>query len=153
MNKRSPVTGGSRWYSWVVVVFPVGYKGSGIPVLKYFILYPVIRICGLPLSKYLSFTSLVNSACLNIVDVVVSDTIPCTGLLGPIFLNCLGDVFNIRNHVFGILIDVGCVPGPVTLLMFPYIEAGIYLGYVYLEMISNIPGFNEGFKCGLLILG
>ena len=53
-------------------VFPLVYEGSGIPVLKGFMVSPVIRIYGLTLSKYIYFTSLVNSGWLNIVDVVVA---------------------------------------------------------------------------------
>ena len=53
-------------------MFPVGSEGSGIPVFKGFIVAPVIRICGFPLSKYLSFTSFGNEEYLNIVVVVVA---------------------------------------------------------------------------------
>ena len=57
-------------------------KGSGIPVLKDFMISPVIRKCGLTLSKYVSFTSLGNASWLNIVNVVVADPmIPVLGCL------------------------------------------------------------------------
>ena len=48
VNGRSPVTEGSRWYSWVIMVVPLGYEGSRIPVLKVFMLSTFIRISGLP---------------------------------------------------------------------------------------------------------
>ena len=54
------------------MVVPLGSEGSVIPVLKGFMVSPVIRIYGLTLSKYIYFTSLVNSGWLNIVDVVVA---------------------------------------------------------------------------------
>ena len=72
VNIRYPVTGLSIWYYWVTMVFPVGYEGSGIPVLKGFMVALVYRIYGLPLSKYPSLTSLGNAAWLNIVDLVVA---------------------------------------------------------------------------------
>ena len=82
MNRWSPVTKGPKWYFWVNMVFTLGYQGSGIPVLKGFMVSQVIRICGLPLSKYISFTLSVNVAWLNIVDVVVSDPVlPVLGCL------------------------------------------------------------------------
>ena len=61
VNIWSPVNGGSRWYSWVVMIVPLGSEGSGILVLKFFMVALDIKNCGLPLSKYISFTSLVNS--------------------------------------------------------------------------------------------
>ena len=57
------------------MVVPLVYDGSGNPVLKGLMVSPFIRICGLPLSKYLYFTSLGNVEWLNIVDVVVADSI------------------------------------------------------------------------------
>ena len=82
VNIQSLVNGGSRWYSWVIMAFPLGSEGSRIPLLKGFMLDPVIRICGLPLSKYLYLTSLGNSAWLNLVDVVVAAPIlPVLGWL------------------------------------------------------------------------
>ena len=82
VNRQYPVTGGSIWYSWVIVVVPLGSKGSDIPVLKFFMVISVISICGLPLSKYIAFTLLVNEGWFNLVDVV---------LAAPIFpiLGCL----------------------------------------------------------------
>ena len=72
VNRKSPVTGGSICHSGVIMVLTLGYEGSGIPVLKCFILAPVIRICGFPLYKYPYFKSLGNASWLNIVDLVVS---------------------------------------------------------------------------------
>ena len=64
------------------MVVPLGSEGSGISVWKGFMVAPVIIICGLPLSKYLSFISLVNSVWLNIVNTVVSAPIlPVLGYL------------------------------------------------------------------------
>ena len=86
VNRRSPVIGGYIWYYWVLVVVTLGYKGPGVPELKYFMVDPVIRICGLYLSKYRSFTSLGNVEWLNIVDVVVSYPIlPVLGFWSCIF--------------------------------------------------------------------
>ena len=68
------------------MVVPLGSEGSGITVLKGFMVTPVIRICGFPLSKYVSFILLVNAAWLNIVDVVVDD--PVLHVMG-----CLVDYF------------------------------------------------------------
>ena len=55
-------------------------QGSSIPVLKGFMVSPVIMICGLPLSTYLYFTSLGDAAWLNIVNVVVAS--PMLTVLG-----------------------------------------------------------------------
>ena len=76
VNRHSPVTAGSILYSWVVMVVPLRYEGSGIPLLKCFMVAPFIIIYVLPLSKYLPFTSLVNASWLNIVDVIVATPIP-----------------------------------------------------------------------------
>ena len=82
VNKRYPLTGGSIWYSWVIMVVPLRYKGSDIPVLKGLIVSSVIRVFGSPLSKYLFFTLLGNEAWFNIVDVVVAAPIfPVLGCL------------------------------------------------------------------------
>ena len=68
------------------MVFPVEYEGSRIKVLKGFIVAPFIRICGLPLSKYLSFTSLGNASWLNIaVGVSANPIIPVLGWLDVYF--------------------------------------------------------------------
>ena len=64
------------------MVVPIGYKGLGILVLNSFMVAPVIRICGLSLSKYISFALLGNAAWLDIVDVVVASPIlPVLGFL------------------------------------------------------------------------
>ena len=82
VNRRSPITGGYIWYSWVIMVVPLGSEGSDIPLLKGVLLASVIRICGLTLFKYLSIRYLVNSAWLNIFDVVVASPIlPTPGCL------------------------------------------------------------------------
>ena len=87
VNIYYPVTGGPRLYSWFIIVFPPGSEGSGIPVLKGFMVVPVIRICGLHLYKYLSFTLLVNAAWLDKVYVVVAaPIIPAMGCLVVYFL-------------------------------------------------------------------
>ena len=53
-----------------------------IPILKGFMVSPVIRIYGLPLYKYISFILLVNAACLNIVNLVVAaPMLPVLGFL------------------------------------------------------------------------
>ena len=75
VNIRSLVTGGSIWYSWFIMVYPVVSAGSEILVLKGFIVAPVISICGFPLYKCLLFTSLVNATWLNMVDGVLADPI------------------------------------------------------------------------------
>ena len=68
------------------MVVPLGYELSGITLLKGFIVALVIRICGLPLSKYTPFTSLCNAALLNIVDAVVAaPIIPVLGCLAVYF--------------------------------------------------------------------
>ena len=54
------------------MVVQLGSKCSGIPVLKVFMVAPVIMVCELNFSKYLSFTSLVNTAWLKIVDIVLA---------------------------------------------------------------------------------
>ena len=50
-------------------------EGSGVPVLKVFVVASVIRTCGLLLSRYISFAYLGKSNWLNIVDVIVAATI------------------------------------------------------------------------------
>ena len=74
----------------------------------------VIGICELPLSQYLSFTSLVNALWLNIVNVVVADPIiPVLVFLVVCFFNAL-EMSSISVTTFGgRLIGGGCVPGPV----------------------------------------
>ena len=72
VNKRSPATEGSRLYYWVNMIVPLGSEGSGIPVLIGFMLSPFIKMCELPLSKYLYFISLYNESWLNVVYVVVA---------------------------------------------------------------------------------
>ena len=72
VNRRSPVTGFPVCYSWVIMVVPLGSEGSGIPVLKGFMVAPGIRTCGLPSYKCITFTSLGNATWFNIVDVFVA---------------------------------------------------------------------------------
>ena len=72
VNKRSPATEGSRLYYWVNMIVPLGSEGSGIPVLIGFMLSPFIKMCELPLSKYLYFILLGNTASLNVVYVVLA---------------------------------------------------------------------------------
>ena len=52
----------------------------------------------------------------------------CTGFCGCIFLDCLGYFFNSRNHIGGIFIDGGSIPGPVPGLLLPYPEVGPDVG-------------------------
>ena len=54
------------------MVVTIGSEGSGIPVLKVFMLSPFIKMCELPLSKYLYFILLGNTASLNVVYVVLA---------------------------------------------------------------------------------
>ena len=49
-----------------------GYEGSCIPLLKGFMVSLYIRIYGLPLSNYLNFILLGNTASFNIVYVVLA---------------------------------------------------------------------------------
>ena len=68
------------------MVIPIISDGSGIPVLKSFMIFPSTIICGLHLSKYISFPLLNNSEWLNIVDVIVSGPIlPVLGFSSCIF--------------------------------------------------------------------
>ena len=111
VNRRCPVAGGSRLYYWVIVVFLVGSVGLGIPVLKVCIVAPSISICGLPLSKYLSFTYLGNAAWFYIVVGVVSaPIIPVLGCL-VVYFWILLEMSTIAVTTFcGRFIDGGYVP-------------------------------------------
>ena len=135
------------------MVVPIGYEDSGIPLLKGLMLAPAISICGLPLSEYLSFTLLVNSAWLNIFNVVVSDQILHLLVCLVVFLNSLREVLNGPNHIFcGRLIYWGFFPRPFIGLLFPDHEVGLGMGNESSEMSSNISGLNKGLKCILLVL-
>ena len=116
-------------------------------------LISVVSICGLTLSKYLSFTSFYNAEWLNIVDVVVaSPIIPLLGFFVVYFLIAM-EMYSISvTKVFGILIDGGCVSGPVPGLLFPDPEVCPDVGNRSSEMFSNISGLNEIMKCRLLML-
>ena len=64
------------------MVAPLGSEGSRISVLKSFMVYPGIRICGLSLSKYQSFEFLGNESWFNIVNIVVAaPMLPVLGCL------------------------------------------------------------------------
>ena len=110
------------------MVVPLGSKGSGILVLKDFMAFLVIRIFGLPLFNYISFTSLGNTSWLNIVNVVVAASIL------PVlrFLKITLEMFSIAvTTLGGKLIDGGCVPGPVPGLLLIYPEVGPNMGNGY----------------------
>ena len=94
------VNGGSRWYYWFNMVVPLGSEGSVIPVLKGFMVSPVISICRLPLSKYLSFTSLGNTEWFYSQCSCSFYNDSCTGLFVRVFLNWLGDILNSRNQIW-----------------------------------------------------
>ena len=125
------------------MVVPIGYKGLGILVLNSFMVAPVIRICGLSLSKYISFALLGNAAWLDIVDVVVASPIlPVLGFLVVHFCIALY-MSSISIITFcGILIDEGCHPVPVTELLLSDHEIGPDLENVSSEISSNASGLN-----------
>ena len=121
MNRRSPVIGGSRWHSWVIVVALLGSEGSGIPLLKAFLVDLVIRICGLPLSKYIYFTLLGNVVWLHIVNLVVSAPILHVMVFLVVYLLITLEISKIDVTTFcRRFIHGGCVPRPAPGFLFPY---------------------------------
>ena len=46
----------------------------------------------------------------------------------------------------------GGVPGTIQIFLFPDPKVGSGVGNGSAEMVSNLSGFNEGLKCGLLML-
>ena len=54
--------------------------------------------------------------------------------------------------MFGILIDRGSVPGPVSVLLLPDPEIGPDVGNGSSDIASNMSGLNEVLKCRLLML-
>ena len=96
---------------------------------------PVISICMISLSKYLSFTFLGNGAWLNIVNVVVAaPIIPAMGCL-VVYSSIDLQMSSIAVTTFcGRLIDGCCVTGPVPGLMFPDPEVSSDMGNGSSEM-------------------
>ena len=114
---------------------------------------PVIRRCGLPLSKCISFSLLVNAALLNIVDGVVSATLHhLLGCLVVYFLFPFKMSSKSVTTFDGIFIDGGFVPKPVrgSLLLDPEVCPDVGNGSS--DMSSNISVLNEVLKCILLML-
>ena len=66
------------------MVVPLRSEGSGITLLKGFMVAPGIMICGFLLSKYIFFTLLFNEAWFNIFNIVV--TAPILPVLGFLFV-------------------------------------------------------------------
>ena len=96
--------------------------------------FPEIRICGLLLSKYISFILLVNAAQLNIVDVVVVAPIIPVWVFLSFFLTVLDMSSVVVTTFCDIFIDGGCFPVPVTGLLFPDNQVGPRVGNGSLEM-------------------